>query len=482
MQNTGLLIKQLNTSVVSSNGVPTAGLVKSIYDAYQPQAKRYYDDWTWYLGFGDPVFNRKLPDEKKIQLQLNHAFPTRIVNQKAGYCYGQPQQVSLKNSYYPDDKKHKELEDHLLRWREINGLSDLDYETGKVSAAVGICYRLLSLDDAKPVVRILYPWECCTLTTSADKSTPEWAMRWWTVNTTSNKKEVRIRLYNATHFWEYSMKSEHSANSTTGSTTLEPAMENGEIHGFDSCPVIGYANNRECMSDWERAKPKIKAYSNAVSDLASELAQIRLGYMVGENIDLMDENGNENGVIDKFKQTGMLLVNSKDPARPSRVYFLEKNLNDAVIENHLNRLKEDILQDSMAVDFTDEKFGSNLSGVAIRFKLTQLENKSIIAEEKHKQADRQMMRIVCAYWQRIKSSINIDYLSIQTKWTRNLPANISEQVENVAKAKGVVSDLTAYSLAPSVIDNPADEVVRVEDEQGVTVDLGQLPDLASKEK
>ena len=55
-----------------------------------------------------------------------------------------------------------------------------------------------------------------------------------------------------------------------------------------------------------------------------------------------------------------------------------------VLENYKNRLNRDILRFSNIVDMSDENFASNLSGIAIKFKLQGMENITSIKESKYR--------------------------------------------------------------------------------------------------
>lgn len=47
------------------------------------------------------------------------------------------------------------------------------------------------------------------------------------------------------------------------------------------------------------------------------------------------------------------------------IKYLTKDVNDQMIENHLDRLEENIMRLAKSVNFSDESFAGNASGVAM---------------------------------------------------------------------------------------------------------------------
>ncbi|CAM5244104.1 hypothetical protein LSPH24S_06356 [Lysinibacillus sphaericus] len=65
---------------------------------------------------------------------------------------------------------------------------------------------------------------------------------------------------------------------------------------------------------------------------------------------------------------------NSDTWKKVRGFTATKEVNDQMIENHLNRLEENIMRLAKSVNFSDESFAGNTSGVAMKFKLMALEN------------------------------------------------------------------------------------------------------------
>lgn len=446
----------------NNNGIPTPEIISGILLDGLPIATEALRRWRWYDGPGDPIFTRTEEQtiEGAIDNRINSAFPARIVNTKVGYLFGNPQTVSLDGDQYTDDQKKL-----VTDFRADNDMSDLDIETGRFDAACGWSGRLLRIETdpetKAAVVRttLIEPWLCLFLS-DGEIYASSYALRFWYEERTKNVFTRVVRFYTPTLVFQF----EGEQNSPGVSLVGKPE---GEPHGFIHIPLIGYSNNRELRHDYYLGEEKIMAHARCISNIDSELENERLGYLILQDVEVSSAERQ------KFKKTGALQVKSSS-SREAKIYFLEKNLNPAIYDMHLKNLEQGITSDCGHVDWNDEQFGSGIAGVALRYKLTPLENKSIIAQEKHLAADRQMYWLMCGFWNQ-KGGNKIDYRDIKSKWTRNLPPNVAEEIDNVTKAKGVVSDLTAYSLAPSVIPDPEKEKESF-DNDNPTVQLGWQDD------
>jgi len=117
-----------------------------------------------------------------------------------------------------------------------------------------------------------------------------------------------------------------------------------------------------------------------------------------------------------------------------------------------------------SLNFSDEKFAGTASGVALKFKMLGLENKSIVMERKMSSALRYQFKVLCSAWSKRKGIKQEDYLDIWFGFKRNLPMNILEEAEASLKLKGIVSEETRLSLL-SFIDDMQYELQKMEEEK-----------------
>lgn len=213
-------------------------------------------------------------------------------------------------------------------------------------------------------------------------------------------------------------------------------------HMFDGCPLFGVPNNKELKGDTEKVISLIDAYDRTLSDASNEIEQFRLAYLIvkGASLDEEDmENLKKSGVFEVFDENG-------------DVKFLTKEINDTMIENHLNRLEENILRFAKTVNFSDGSFGGTITGVAMRYKLMALEHKAITMERKMTAAFRYQYKILCSAWDKKILADKEGYLKLWFQFKRNLPVNILEEAQASAQLKGQVSEETRLALLSFVDD------------------------------
>jgi SPP1 family phage portal protein len=149
--------------------------------------------------------------------------------------------------------------------------------------------------------------------------------------------------------------------------------------------------------------------------------------------------------------------------------WITKNLATLPVTEHLERLKKNIYDFSMSVDFTSDSFYSQLSGIALAYKILDLETKCSILEQKTRKALRNQFQVLNTAWN-IKN-INVD--DITFTFTRNLPVNLTEEVDNTVKMKGLVSELTRLSQL-SFVDDPEKELQALQSEQMESINFDEV--------
>lgn len=432
-------------------------IIKDLIDDHAPQRKRMIALYERYKGTeaGVPVLTRIFEDATKINNQLANDFFGEIIDTKVGYFAGKPVSYSLdKNAYTTGEtlnetaygRDQQVISDFNLR----SMIEDLDAETAKVAATCGLAARLLYIDkDGLERVMLVDPWECIWV---YDRSInePQFALRYYTVQIQISGEWVnrkRVEWYDQTSVTYYI---EQDGDYVPDNT--EP--KNPQRHMFTEVPLIAFENNAERLADGEKAFTLIDGYDNALSDVNSELEQFRLAYMAFYGVEPDAET------LAKAMKTGAFGL----PDTDAKIEFITKDLNDTIIENHLNRLENNILRFAKSVNFTDEAFGGNLSGVAMKFKVFGLESKCITAERKFTSSLMRQYRILCTAWK--KKGIAIDYLNIIYQFKRNFPLNLLDEAQTSVALKGQVSEQTRLGLLSFVDDTQYELDLMAKDNEG----------------
>jgi SPP1 family phage portal protein len=201
---------------------------------------------------------------------------------------------------------------------------------------------------------------------------------------------------------------------------------------YEYNPLFGVANNLELKGDAEKVLSLIDAYDRTLSDASNEIEQYRLAYLILKGV------GADEETLRDIKQSGVMELFEKDDS----VSYLTKNINDQMIENHLDRLEDNILRFAKSVNFTDESFGGQVSGIAMRYKLLAMEAKCTTFERKFISSLRYQFKVLFSAWATRKGFSKDEYLKMWWGFKRNLPVNVLEEAQASVQLKGIVSEET----------------------------------------
>ncbi|MED1384470.1 phage portal protein, partial [Bacillus mycoides] len=396
---------------------------------------------------GVPIFTREFKgdgNKDKVNNKLNNDFFSEIIDTKIGYMFGLPISYSLDHD---DQEVLKRIQDFL----KANHTEDADAETGKFASICGYGARLLYHDkEGIEKVMNIKPYEAIFLTNSSIAE-PKYAIRCYPIKVIDGddfKDGYKVEFYNETNIIEYTGEDLDKLKETDRITNL-----------YKGVPLIGFPNNEELQGDVDKAISLIEGYDRAFSDVNSEIEQFRLAYMIFKGVDIEDDT------IEKLKQTGALDVGDNGEAS-----FLTKDLNDNILEHHLDRLEKNICRFTKHVNLSDESFGGNLTGVAIRYKLLALETKSGTLEVKFTKSLRQQFKLLFDAWNLRSNKEVLDYLCMTFQFTRNIPVNLADEAKVQADLQGLVSEETRLSLF-SAVNDPKAEIQKMQEEEADSMNL-----------
>lgn len=408
---------------------------------------------------GVPIHNRELPVEgNKINNKLANDYFGEIIDTKVGYMFGIPVITQLDKSMVKGGPEaYDEVITEVIRFKKANNIADLDAEMCKFAAICGYDIGLAYIDkEGKERVMRVDPWQGVIIS-RAGLTEPQYGVRYfktWEGN-------LRVELYDD----EY----RHTFDSTSDGPG-ELTHTNSEKHMFKYCPMWGIPNNAELLGDGDKVLSLIDAYDRSMSDMNSEIEQFRLAYMLFFGVEPDEE------MVERMRKTGALYVPpSEGGDQHNDIKFLTKQMDHLAVDSHLDRLDENISRFARHVNFTDEAFGGNLSGVAMKYKLFGLETKAKYFERKHDAATLYMWKVIASAWE-VKGLV-MDWKDITNKYNRNVAINIVDEANSAVALLGVVSRRTALSTLSFIPDVDA-ELEEIEREKGETggVDLDDIDD------
>ncbi len=363
--------------------------------------------------------------DKEINNQLNNAFEAEIVDTRVGYLHGVPITYSLKEDKQ-DEIVKSFINDFVLR----NSLEDADSELGKMAAICGYSARLAYIDkDGEVRIENLDPFNVVLLGNDIE---PSYAIYYYKeVDPITQKQKWHVEFYDEQYYYVYE------------GDGLDNLREVDLFeHLFEYVPLFGVPNNKERMGDAERVKHLIDDYDLTMSNASSEITQTRLAYLVLRGMGLDEEdiqNTQRNGVFELFDER-------------MDVKYLTKDVNDSMIENHLNRLEKNIMRFSKSVNFNSDEFNGQVPVIGMALKLMALENKCMTFERKMSAMLRYQFKVIFSAMSKKLGVDSKSYLDVQFTFGRNIPINKLEEAQVLAMLKDNVSERTRLGQSALVKD------------------------------
>ncbi|WDS60576.1 hypothetical protein BC6_00061 [Bacillus phage BC-6] len=387
------------------------------------------------------INSRMASDASKPNNRIGHPFAKIIVKNATSYFTGEPIKV----------KPHKESRQKDLDRIDIeNDTNEVNSELDRLSNLYGHAFEIHWRDtiDGKvtPRFKALSPKNCMIFHSMELDEKPIGAV----VFTKKKDAVTKADHYSATVYTE----------TTSQKFTFSPTKDSVENiteqppipHNVGFLPVIEYLNNEERESSFESVIPLIDSYNSVVSDTINESEYWADSFLV-----LTDMSGTDSTDIARMKRDRVLLVDGTGKAE-----FLNKQTNDKHIENIKDRLTSDIHKFSQIPNLHDEQFAANLSGTAIRMKIISLEEKTSEKETKFTKGLRRRYEIIFTALDKSSLEKTTDFVTFQ--YTRNLPLNLIEIADMVAKApEGLWSKKTLRTLYP-IEYNEKDEAEQIKKE------------------
>ena len=247
---------------------------------------------------------------------------------------------------------------------------------------------------------------------------------------------------NTTEYVEVFSRTYHQLFKRSNST-LQLLIE--EQHSFGMVPIVIYKNNDEEFGDFEAVISLIDAYDKIESDSVNDQEYFADAYLA-----LYGMGGTEAEDIAAMKEQRVLLMGADAKAE-----WLVKQQNSDTIESIKDRLEQNIHKFSACPSMTDKDFAANASGVAMRYKLMGLENKTSNKEQNFKKGIQRRLEIICNVLA-ITGTLH-DYMAIEIHFKRAIPSNIIEIADVLNKVGHLLSTETQISLLPIDVDAAAEK-------------------------
>lgn len=400
----------------------------------QPKLKRYKN---YYDGL-QAILNKAYADESKPCNKSVINYCRNIVDSYTGYL-ATPSYIS-----YSSENDIEEIMD-ILRYNDYQS-EDSDFLQDALT--YGVAAELMYIDnDSKTRFRLINPLQCFGVYDDSLTADLLYFVRMYKANEWDHSNTYNVDVYTDFEVRHYTM------SGTNGHLTAIGA----EPHYFSQCPAnIFYLPDEKSIFDC------VMSLQDSVNELLSaeidDYSAFCDAYLVLTGCDVEAED------LVAMKQSRMLVLPENAVAQ-----WLTKNSNDAQVENILKRLHDSIYRIAQCPDFSAESFvGGVSSGIAIRYRLTGMENKAGIIEGRMKKALQRRIEIICGiatlkYGEEVFRDIQIDF-------KRNIPEDLTSTINTINSLKGIVSDSTLLAQLPFVEDVNA-ELEAVQEQKAANMEL-----------
>ncbi|KXS45445.1 MAG: phage portal protein, SPP1 family [Candidatus Frackibacter sp. T328-2] len=409
---------------------------------YKENVGRYKKLYDLYKGEHD-ILDRKVSDVNKPNNKLVNNYFGKIVDDAVGYFLGKEIIISTGD----------EVQDEVNEIFNENDKDDLFMEVGKESAIKGKSAILVYQNEYSETKLTKLPAEEVIFVYDSSKTNEMiFAVRVYELDVVGSDGNIDKIKYAEVYDRDqitYYIEDDEGDFRLDVNRSVNPAS-----HIFEEIPIVPFPNNEEEQGDFEKIISLVNDYDKVFSDASNEHEAFRNAYLMLKNL-MMDD-----GDIAKLKQTGVFEV-----GEDGDIKFVTKDMQTDALENHLNRLEDNIHQLSQVPNLSDENFASNLSGVAIKFKLFGLENKCITKERKMTKAIKRLLKLISKPIE-VKTGNKININDVEINFTRNLPNNVKELSEVVKNLNGTVDKETLLAILPFV-DDPKEVIKRLKKEADV---------------
>lgn len=405
-------------------------LIKELISEHKEYIEAYKELKDFYTG-NHAILKQKAKDKYKPDNRLVVNFAKYIVDTFNGYFIGNP--VSM----FHEDKT---VNDYLAYIDGYNDQSDNNAELSKICSIYGHGFELVFNDENSEIgITYMTPIDGFVVYDNTIQNKPLFACHYGL-----NDDDEEVGYF-------YTKEAVYQFATVSGAYTIVEETPNV----FGDIPMIEYIENEERQSIFENVKTLINAFNKALSEKANDVEYYADAYLkvLGAEID--------EKTLQTLRDTRIINVSGDDTLT---VEFMTKPSADGTQENLLERLQKLIFEISMVANISDENFG-NSSGISLRYKLQSMDNLAKSKERKFQSGMSRRYRLISNY-PTSKIGEN-EWVNIQYKFTRNVPANLAEEADIAQTLSGIVSEETQVSVL-SIVQNAKEEVQRKNEEMEAT--------------
>ena len=382
-------------------------------------------------------------DNESLDIKLNIDYWSKIVNIKAGYTFGNPIVYKLSKDFYSESEL-KAKETWLNKQLRILDMSDLDNDQGTICGNDGYSVRI-NYTDSDGIFRMKTLDSTQIIFISKELSNiiaPDYVLRYYEQQGKTGI-EYFFEVYGNDKEWKYKKAGKG----------LNYELVDNPVNPYGICRINGFPNNKILMPDAQRVVNLIDAQDTLMSDLTSELASIRLAYLILKNVNIESE------AFKTFRKSHALLVGAE-----GSIEFLTKQLSVDALKWTFETCHKLIFQMADTVDLSAQFLSGQKTIAEVKTLLLDFETKCKNTELKYKKASRRSFEILFAGATRARDE-SIDANALDMFFTRNFPENEKEETETAIQKKNLGISMPTILADLSYIDSPDEEQTQMEIEK-----------------
>lgn len=404
------------------------------FQTQEDQQPRLIKLGKYYDGKTDIVKQGAAASRPNYKIHVNLA--TLITNIQTGYFMGKPVDYNFK-------KEDSNLKTALEQIDSNNFAEQENFSLASDMSCYGVAYEVVMIDGEDQTTDITKRLRFSKLDAEntffvVDDSIlqhPVCAIYMYAVKNINQAEEWRGYVYTAEEIIEFNLLGKQAV------------IGDRYPHQFGEIPVIEFRNNCDRIGDYEPVLEQLDALSLTVSNETDDLQSI-----ANAILGIYGATGTDDETIKKINTTKI----AKLPVG-SKMEFIIKNVDIDAVKHQIDQNLKLIYQITQTPDLSDDSFGGNKTGVAMRYKLWGIEQCRGTKERYFRRSLYERLRLLFNILSLSKGQTIYDISQeIDFTFYKNLPDNDEEIVEIVNKLNGIVSTRTLLQQIPFIEDVDAE--------------------------
>ncbi|HEL1582336.1 TPA: phage portal protein [Streptococcus suis] len=218
---------------------------------------------------------------------------------------------------------------------------------------------------------------------------------------------------------------------------------------FKMVPVVEWQNNRERLGDWEKGIPIIDAYDAAESDTANYMSDLNDAMLVIKGD--VESTGMNASDIMKMKQANMLVLESgighNGQQTSLEAGYIYKQYDVSGVEAYKSRLIKDFFRIVGLPNLQDDATFSATSGIAIRYKLVDLQQVTSVKRGFFIKALKRRYKLLQSLSENLKGFEAVDANLLTFTFHENLPTDVWAEIQSAINSGMDISQETLMESA-----------------------------------